>query len=697
MRLSRYLASMTIFLLAVIAVGVFLIGRLQGAFLANPLLNAVLIAVWLIGIGYIFIQTFRLSPEIKWVQEVQRNRLAAKDIEPPPLMGSLARLMESRTTPLSLTPTALRAVLDGIAVRLDESREIARYFTGLMIFLGLLGTFWGLLRTVGSVGAVVNGLSVTADPTELFTNLKAGLQGPLSGMGTAFGSSLLGLAGSLVLGFLDLQMGQAQNRFFLDLENWLFASAGANERGLGETASPLPVIQTLVDRTAANIDSFGKVMAEAETGRQRSAEVLWALGQKIDALVAAEENQQQVIDTSAAATDGNRHGADGRAEPDRPDAGLRRTWRRPSRHQPSAGDRDRHPAPGQRSDPDPRQGAGRSARRDRPAGALDRDRYRQQSRRLTMALSRRGYRTELNVWPGWVDGLSSLIIVVIFVLMVFVIAQAFLQQQLAGKDRTLLALNRRVAELNQMLGKERDTATTLKAQIATVTANLNAVTAERDKITDTAERLGRPGAGAIAADRRPDGGPAEAERRAGPSQCQGGGADDDDCRTDAEAECRAGRRKSTELARYRSEFFGRLREVLGNRTDIRIVGDRFVFQSEVLFPTASATLEDSGKEQLKKLAQTLLEISKTIPDNVNWVLRVDGHTDRRPIHTDQFPSNWALSTARATAVVQFLITQGVPPNRLAAAGFAEFQPVDNGTDDTALAHNRRIELKFDQR
>jgi hypothetical protein len=297
MRLSRYLASMTIFLLAVVAIGVFLIGRLQGAFLANPLLNAVLIAVWLIGISYIFIQTLRLSPEIKWVQEVQRNRLAAKDIEPPPLMGSLARLMESRTTPLSLTPTALRAVLDGIAVRLDESREIARYFTGLMIFLGLLGTFWGLLKTVGSVGAVVNGLSITADPTELFTTLKAGLEGPLSGMGTAFGSSLLGLAGSLVLGFLDLQMGQAQNRFFLDLENWLFASAGADERGLGETASPLPVIQALVDRTAANIDSFGKIMAEAETGRQQSAEVMWALGQKIDALVAAEENQQQVIGT----------------------------------------------------------------------------------------------------------------------------------------------------------------------------------------------------------------------------------------------------------------------------------------------------------------------------------------------------------------------------------------------------------------
>ncbi len=297
MRLSRYLASMTIFLLAVAGVAAALIGRLQGAFQANPLPNALLIAVWIIGIIYIFVQTLRLSPEIKWVQEVQRNRLAARDIEPPPLMGSLARLMESRTTPLSLTPTALRAVLDGIAVRLDESREIARYFTGLLIFLGLLGTFWGLLKTVGSVGAVVNGLSVTADPTELFTNLKAGLEGPLSGMGTAFGSSLLGLAGSLVLGFLDLQMGQAQNRFFLDIENWLFASVGVNDRGLGEEASPLPVIQALVDRTAANMDGFRQIMTESAESRHQNAQAMWALGQKIDALVAAEENQQQVIDS----------------------------------------------------------------------------------------------------------------------------------------------------------------------------------------------------------------------------------------------------------------------------------------------------------------------------------------------------------------------------------------------------------------
>ncbi len=284
MRLSRYLALMWLFLVAVLALGAWLIVRLESAFIANPYLNAVLIAVWLIGIGYIMLQTLRLAPEIKWVQEVQRNRIAANDLEPPPLMGSLARLMEARSTPLILSPTALRAVLDGIAVRLDETRETARYFIGLMIFLGLLGTFWGLLKTVGSVGGVVNSLSVTADPTELFTNLKAGLQGPLAGMGTAFGSSLLGLAGSLVLGFLDLQMGQAQNRFFVDLEDWLFASARSGERGLGEDATPLSAVQALVEKTAETIERLQTVMSKSEDSRQQTAQAIQSLADRIGGL-----------------------------------------------------------------------------------------------------------------------------------------------------------------------------------------------------------------------------------------------------------------------------------------------------------------------------------------------------------------------------------------------------------------------------
>ncbi len=155
--------------------------------------------------------------------------------------------------------------------------------------------------------------------------------------------------------------------------------------------------------------------------------------------------------------------------------------------------------------------------------------------------------------------------------------------------------------------------------------------------------------------------------------------------------------KVEELARYRSEFFGRLREVIGTRPDIRIVGDRFVFQSEVLFPTGSATLQDAGKGQLAQLAHALLDIARTIPPDVNWILRVDGHTDPRRIATYQFPSNWELSTARAISVVKFLIEQGIPSERLAATGFGEFQPLDPGDGDDAFARNRRIELKLDQR
>jgi chemotaxis protein MotB len=155
--------------------------------------------------------------------------------------------------------------------------------------------------------------------------------------------------------------------------------------------------------------------------------------------------------------------------------------------------------------------------------------------------------------------------------------------------------------------------------------------------------------------------------------------------------------KVEELARYRSEFFGRLREVLGNRPDIRIVGDRFVFQSEVLFPSGSADLTPQGLAQISQLSKTLLEIAKTIPSNINWLLRVDGHTDRVPISTAQFPSNWELSTARATSVVKQLIADGIPPDRLAAAGFGEYQPLDPANTPEAFARNRRIELKLDQR
>jgi chemotaxis protein MotB len=155
--------------------------------------------------------------------------------------------------------------------------------------------------------------------------------------------------------------------------------------------------------------------------------------------------------------------------------------------------------------------------------------------------------------------------------------------------------------------------------------------------------------------------------------------------------------KVQDLARYRSEFFGRLRKVLGDRRDIQIVGDRFVFQSEVLFASGSDSLAEGGKVQLAHLATTLKEIAEGIPDDINWVLRVDGHTDRVPISTARFPSNWELSTARAISVVKYLISQGIPPHRFAATGFGEFQPLDERDDEIAYRRNRRIEMKLDQR
>jgi chemotaxis protein MotB len=155
--------------------------------------------------------------------------------------------------------------------------------------------------------------------------------------------------------------------------------------------------------------------------------------------------------------------------------------------------------------------------------------------------------------------------------------------------------------------------------------------------------------------------------------------------------------KVEELSEYRSEFFGRLKKALGNRPDIKVVGDRFVFQSEVFFLTASADLQESGKEQLAKLADTLKELAKTIPKDINWVLNVVGHTDKRPINMPLFRSNWELSSARAISVVKFLVEQGIPPERLSATGYGEYQPLDNGNTEEALSRNRRIELKFTPR
>ena len=424
------------------------------------------------------------------------------------------------------------------------------------------------------------------------------------------------------------------------------------------------------------------------------------------------------------------------------------------------------------------------------------------------ALSRRS-RHGINVWPGFVDALASILLVFIFVVLIFVLAQFFLKETLVGRERALDQLSRQINELADTLSLEREKSTALGTTIEDLSTRLTATLAERDvlnrRLALTAQRAqaaeteaaqlqvrledaeatigvdkerielqlrelaglqqdiaalrqvrddleGQVGeltagikqrdADVLAARDRSkalETRLAEAQERTRLAQVEIGKRDirlreftkQSRSRlqvlnqqiaalreqlsqlsaalalaeTGAKAQkveiAELGKRLNVALARrvqklnrYRSEFFGRLREVLGDHPDIRIVGDRFVFQSELLFPTASATLVPAGRKQLAQLAQTLRSVTRTIPADIDWVLRVDGHTDRRPIHTTRFPSNWELSTARALSVVNYLIAQGIAPKRLVAAGFGAFRPLDDRHTDQAYARNRRIEIKL---
>jgi chemotaxis protein MotB len=434
----------------------------------------------------------------------------------------------------------------------------------------------------------------------------------------------------------------------------------------------------------------------------------------------------------------------------------------------------------------------------------------------------RGNRRSINIWPGFVDGLATLLMVVIFVLMVFMVAQYVLTVGITGRDEALVRLEREINDLAELLSLERSANAELRIDVSQLSSELqtslsaretlaNQLAALTDSHDDIQARLAAAVASGAVVDKEledaykvieADKEKIEAHlaqlaileklrddlaRRLQTAEDEGAkvskeledaykviDADKEKIQaqlqdiailqslrddlmarlakteTDVEAqrdlsdEAQAqvqllnrqilalrqqladlatalevaetankekevqiadlGRRlnvalasKVQELARYRSEFFGRLREVLGTRKDVRIVGDRFVFQSEVLFETGSADLGGAGQQQLGDLAQALIEIAVRIPKNLPWVLRVDGHTDRIPIHTPEFPSNWELSTARAISVVRFLIEQGISADHLAATGFGEFQPLDPGSTEEALRRNRRIELKLTQR
>jgi chemotaxis protein MotB len=340
-----------------------------------------------------------------------------------------------------------------------------------------------------------------------------------------------------------------------------------------------------------------------------------------------------------------------------------------------------------------------------------------------MALSRSRRDSGMNYWPGFVDALSTLILSVIFLLTVFMVAQFFLSQEVAGKDTALARLNAQISRLSQLLSLEQTGKANLEDQVAQLRASLTAAEGERDRLRGGTGASSNPAPGPTDSDNNAK---LDLEKEAtaravaqienlneqikalrsqiGALQ-EALGASEQKQKDSQLRIADLGQRlnlalaqRVQELSRYRSDFFGKLRDILGNRPDIRVVGDRFVFQSEVFFDSGQAALRPEGRAELDQLASALLDLEKQIPSEINWVLRVDGHTDTRQLSaTSPFKSNWELSAARAISVVQYLISKGVPPQRLVAAGFGEFQPIDPGTSDEAFSHNRRIELKLTER
>jgi chemotaxis protein MotB len=339
-----------------------------------------------------------------------------------------------------------------------------------------------------------------------------------------------------------------------------------------------------------------------------------------------------------------------------------------------------------------------------------------------MAYASRSRRAQAtNYWPGFVDALSSLLLVIIFLLSLFMLSQFFLGQEISGKDDAMTRLNAQIAELTELLQLEKAGSSDMTATIATLQATLATTTSQRDQLSAQIAGLGNEDNG----------------KDAQIAQLEGQVLAKDDLSREAAAQVallnqqlsalrtqigaleqalQASETKDTQskgqiadlgrrlnlalaqrvqdLSRYRSDFFGKLREILEGRADVRVVGDRFVFQSEVLFQPGEATISAEGQAAVAQLATAIKELQTQIPADVNWVLRIDGHTDKRPINTPEFPSNWELSAARAIAVTKYFVDQGIPAQHLVAAGFGDSRPIDPGDTPEALAKNRRIEFKL---
>lgn len=331
-------------------------------------------------------------------------------------------------------------------------------------------------------------------------------------------------------------------------------------------------------------------------------------------------------------------------------------------------------------------------------------------------------RRSVNVWPGYVDALSALLMVVIFVLLIFTLAQFLLRQVVSDQEFALDLLSNRLAEVTQALGISEERAEALNEQVILFADSLSAMTAERDNLAADRDRaeLRIQALDALVASQQE----ALAEEEALSEEARDqvallnlqiaalrerlGEIATALLASEAESADQAAEiadlgerlnlalaREVNELARYRSEFFGRVKAALGENPDLRVEGDRFVFQSELLFGSGEAALNPAGRAQLRELAGTLRQVAAQIPDEIDWVLRIDGHTDPRPLpEGHRYRSNWELSTARALSVVEFLASQGLPPERMLAAGFGEHRPAVPGDDEAANRRNRRIEIKL---
>jgi biopolymer transport protein ExbB/TolQ len=298
---TNFLIRMLVFLVLVYGTAALISPQLVRFYMANPLINSVIMVVELFGVVWNLRQVQRLNPEVLWVEHFRRTRQPLQQATPPVLLAPMARMLQGRADGerrITLSGTAMRTLLDGIASRLDESRELSRYVTGVMIFLGLLGTFWGLLHTVSSVAAVINGMSLTGgDVNAMFAQLKSGLAGPLAGMGTAFSSSMFGLSGALILGFLDLTAGQAMNRFFNELEEWLAGLTRLSTGVLGgDGEASMPVyMQALMEQTAENMEALQRVLARGEDARAQSSTTLQTLAERMGTLSDTLRTNQQLM------------------------------------------------------------------------------------------------------------------------------------------------------------------------------------------------------------------------------------------------------------------------------------------------------------------------------------------------------------------------------------------------------------------